>query len=103
MNACPGVRLESTSAPSALALTDSMKDLTTGSATSASSSATRASRSVSATLSSVMRPRPRRVSMVRDRRAVSLSNMASRKAGAGGAIIGAQAGLFPLRPAKLLC
>jgi len=64
-----GVRLASTSAPSALALTDSMNDLTTGSATSASSSATRASRSVSATFSSVIRPRPRRFSMVRERRA----------------------------------
>ena len=64
MNACPGVRLEATSAPSALALTDSMKVLTTGSATSASSSATRTSRSASAMLSSVMRPRPRRVSSV---------------------------------------
>jgi len=29
MNACPGVRLASTSAPSALALTDSMNDFTT--------------------------------------------------------------------------
>src|SRR6266853_5561543 len=75
MNACPGVRLASTSAPSALALTDSMNAFTTGSATSASSSATRASRSVAATFSSVMRPRPRRFSMVRARRAVSWSNM----------------------------
>ena len=56
MKACPGVRLESTSAPSALAFTASMKLLTTGSATSASSSAMRASRSVSPTFSSVMRP-----------------------------------------------
>ena len=76
MNACPGVRLASTSAPSAFALTDSMNVLTTGSATSASSSATRTSRSVSATLSSVMRPRPRRFSMARDSRAVRLSNIA---------------------------
>ena len=65
MKACPGVRLRGTSAPSALALTASMKLLTTGSATSASSSAMRTSRSVSATLSSVMRPRPRRPSTVR--------------------------------------
>ena len=48
MNAWPGVRLEATSAPSALAFTASMKLLMTGSATSASSSATRTSRSVSA-------------------------------------------------------
>ncbi len=41
--------------------TASMKRLTTGSATSASSSAMRTSRSVAATFSSVMRPRPRRL------------------------------------------
>src|SRR6266853_5179906 len=86
MNACPGVRLVSTSAPSALALTDSMNAFTTGSATSASSSATRASRSVAATFSSVMRPRPRRFSMVRARRAVRWSNMTW--AGVGVSIIG---------------
>src|SRR6202163_3258313 len=94
MNACPGVRLASTSAPSALALTDSMNDFTTGSATSASSSATRASRSVSATFSSVIRPRPRRFSMVRDRRAVRWSNMTS-AGGVGIGIIGSW-GRFPL-------
>ena len=65
MKACPGVRLESTSAPSAFDLTASMKLLTTGRATSASRSATRASRSASPTFSSVMRPRPRRFSSVR--------------------------------------
>src|SRR6185437_4466469 len=75
MKACPGVRLEATSAPTAFCLTDSMNVLMTGSATSASSSATRTSRKVSPTFSSVMRPRPRRESMVRPSRAVRLSNM----------------------------
>src|ERR1700681_592603 len=87
MNACPGVRLASTSAASALALTDSMNDFTT-------SSATRASRSVSATFSSVIRPRPRRFSRVRDRRAVRWSNMTS-AGGVGIGIIGSW-GRFPL-------
>src|SRR5688572_7713768 len=74
--ACPGVRLAVTSAPSAFCLTRSMKVLTTGSATSASSSAMRTSRSDSPTFSSVMRPRPRRVSTVRLSRAVRFSNRA---------------------------
>src|SRR5262249_18802501 len=52
-----------------------MKLLTTGSATSASSNATRTSRSVSATFSSVTRPRPRMTCTARPRRSVNLSNM----------------------------
>ena len=75
MKAWPGVRLEATSAPSALALTDSMNAFTTGRATSASSSATRTSRSVALRFSAVIRPLPRRLSMARPRRAVRLSNM----------------------------
>src|SRR5258708_1020272 len=75
IKAWPGVRLEATSAPRAFALTDSINVLMTGSATSASSRATRTSRMDSPILSSVMRPRPRRFSMVRDSRAVRLSNM----------------------------
>ena len=46
-SAWPGVRLPTTSSPSAPARTASMKCFTTGSATSASSSATRTSRSAS--------------------------------------------------------
>src|SRR3546814_2139738 len=48
---------------------------TTGSATSASSSAIRTSRSASLMLDSLRRPRPRRRSMVPDRRWVRDSNM----------------------------
>src|SRR6185437_4129991 len=75
MKAWPGVRLEATSTPTALALTASIKTFTTGSATSASSSATRTSSRVSVTFSSLIRPLPRRFSMLRARRAVKLSNM----------------------------
>ena len=74
--ACPGERLAVTSAPSAFCFTRSMKALTTGNATSASSSAMRTSRRLSETFSSVMRPRPRRVSTVRDRRVVRFSKSA---------------------------
>jgi len=48
-----------TSSPSALARTDSMNCFTTGSATSASSSATRTSRSASWMFASVSRASPR--------------------------------------------
>src|SRR6516165_3293771 len=75
-----------------------MKAFTTGSATSASSNAMRVSRSVSATFSSVMRPRPRRFSTVRDSRAVRLSNMGSRRArGRAGDYRGLRR-VFPSRP-----
>src|SRR6185437_7005812 len=84
MKACPGVRLVDTSAPSALVLTLSMKLLTTGRATSASISAMRTSRSVSATFSSVTRPRPRSVCTVRFSRSVNLSNIRVEPAMAGG-------------------
>ena len=63
---CPGLRLVATSAPSAFSRTASMKDLTTGSATSASSSAMRTSRRVSPMFSSVMRPLPVRFWTVRE-------------------------------------
>ncbi len=55
-----------------------MNSRTTGSATSASSSAMRTSRSVSLTLSSVRRPRPLILRGVRDKRSVKLSNIVSR-------------------------
>src|ERR1700761_1089728 len=60
MKAWPGVRLLVTSMPTARARTASVKVFTTGSATSASSSARRTSRTVSEILSSVSRPRPDR-------------------------------------------
>src|SRR5438132_1685449 len=52
-----------------------MKVLTTGSATSASSSARRTSRRVSAMLSSVRRPRPRSELAALESRSVRLENM----------------------------
>ena len=61
-----------------------MKLLTTGNATSASSSAMRTSRRVSATFSSVTRPRPRRPCTAAARRSVSLSNIVQ---GCGGAAL----------------
>ncbi len=60
-----------------------MNSRTTGSATSASSSAMRTSRSVSLTLSSVRRPRPLILRSVRDKRSVKLSNIVSRRGGNG--------------------
>ena len=54
----PGLRLPSTSWPSAFSFTRAMKSRTTGRATSASSRAMRTSRSMSATLLSVMRAWP---------------------------------------------
>ena len=74
ISAWPGVRLLWISCPTTCALTSSMKVLTTGSATSASSSAMRTWRRVSAMFSSVSRPRPRRPSTTDARRAESLSN-----------------------------
>ena len=67
----PGCKEPSTSRPSAFSLTRAMKSRTTGSATSASSKAMRTSRSISATLSSVMRDWPRKVLTRRDSLSVS--------------------------------
>src|SRR5712675_1624866 len=75
IRACPGFRLALTSVPSARSLTASIKRFTTGSATSASSSAMRTSRSVAAIFSSVSRPRPRSVAMAALKRALSWSNI----------------------------
>src|SRR5258708_13512845 len=75
MNACPGVRLFVTSTPTARALTASVKLLTTGSATSASSSARRTSRTVSEMLSSESRPRPDKDFSAAPRLLVNLSNI----------------------------
>jgi hypothetical protein len=75
MKAWPGVRLFITSVPIARARAASVKDFTTGTATSASSRAMRTWRSVSAMFSSVSRPRPRRASMAWPSRLLSVSNM----------------------------
>ena len=75
MNACPGVRLFVTSTPTARALTASVKLLTTGNATSASSSARRTSRTVSEMLSSVSRPRPDSDLSAAERLLVNRSNI----------------------------
>ncbi len=75
-SACPGESEPATSAPSALSLTRAMKSRTTGSATSASSSAMRTSRSISCTLASVMRAWPRIVLTRRLMRSVREEAMA---------------------------
>ena len=75
IRAWPGVRLVSTSWPTARTLMRSIRADTTGSATSASSSAMRTSRVASRMFSSVRRPRPRRRCRVPERRWVSDSNM----------------------------
>src|SRR6202789_3285288 len=75
MNACSGVRLFVTSTPTARALTASVKLFTTVSATSASSSARRTSRTVAEILSSVSRPRPESDFSAEERLAVKRSNI----------------------------
>ena len=75
MKAWPGVRLLVTSTPTARALTASVKVLTTDNATSASSSASRTCRTVSAMLSSVRWPRPESAPSALDKPEVSRSNM----------------------------
>ena len=76
MTICPGAIERRTCAPIAFSLTVSTKSLTTGSATSASSSAIRTSRSAAVTSASLSAPR--RVSWPRTspRRSCKLSNMA---------------------------
>ena len=74
-SAWPGERLVMTSSPSAFSLTRAMNSRTTGSATSASSSAMRTSRSISAVLASVRRASPRMVLTTRASRWVRLSSM----------------------------
>src|SRR5690606_3890713 len=75
IRAWPGVSDLSTSWPTARTLIRSIRACTTGRATSASSSAMRTSRVASRMFSSVSRPRPRRRSMVPDRRWGRDSNM----------------------------
>jgi hypothetical protein len=74
-SAWPGVRLRSTSWPSALTCTRWISACTTGNATSASSSAMRTSRNASRMFDSVSRPLPRRRWTVAERRWLSDSNM----------------------------
>src|SRR3546814_704012 len=75
IRAWPGVSDLSTSWPTARTLMRWTTACTTGNATSASSSAIRTSRRASLMLDSLRRPRPRRRSMVPDRRWVRDSNM----------------------------
>src|SRR6266403_1349144 len=76
-SACPGVRLPSTSCPRARSRTRAMKSRTTGSATSASSSARRTSRSMSWVFASVRRVWPRICLAMRASRSVSCSSIGS--------------------------
>src|SRR5712691_11312779 len=77
-SAWPGVRLPITSSPSAASRTRAMKSRTTGSATSASSSARRTSRSAPWMFASARRASPRIVLAIRDRRSVRLSSTGGR-------------------------
>ncbi len=77
-SAWPGESEPSTSWPTALSRTAVMNCLTTGSATSASSKASRISRRASWMLFSVRRASPRSVFMARPSRCVRLSNMGIR-------------------------
>ena len=74
--AWPGVRLPTTSWPSAFSRTRATKSRTTGRATSASSSAMRISRSISWVLDSVSRASPRIVLTTRASRCDRFSSMA---------------------------
>ena len=71
----PGVTERKTSEPTARWRTLSMNDLTTGNATSASSSATRTSRSAALTSPSLSDPRLRRRSKISPKRPLSPSNI----------------------------
>ncbi len=75
----PGVTEPSTSAPTARSRTLAMKSFTTGSATSASSSARRTSRSASVTSASLSAPRPRRRSKTPESLLERLSNILASK------------------------
>src|SRR5690606_1998892 len=108
ISAWPGVSDLSTSCPTARTLIRSTSACTTGKATSASSSAMRTSRVASRMFSSVSRPRPRRRSMVPDRRWVSDSNMAETSWKTGPSIIaggrrGSGAGRPPLPGGRGSC
>src|SRR5690349_21353942 len=84
MTCCAGLRLCETSAPSARAFTRSRNALTTGTATSASSSASRISRNVASTSSSLSRPLPRSVVNTASSRSERASNTASAYSGENG-------------------
>ena len=72
---CPGVTERSTSWPTAFSVTWSTKSRATGSATSASSSATRTSRIAERTSASVSAPRPRSLSNTLPSRSLNVSNI----------------------------
>ena len=74
-NACPGVKLETTSSPRAFSLILANNSLMTGNETSASKRARRISRSISAVFSSVSRAWPRMVFTTRLKRSVRFSSM----------------------------
>ena len=73
---CAGFSAPDTSAPAARSLTDAMNARTTGSATSASSSAMRISRAVASMSASVSRPLPRRPLKTLSIRSERVSNTA---------------------------
>ena len=74
MTCWAGLSAPLTSAPRARSLTAAMNSRTTGSATSASSSATRISRAVASMSASESRPLPRRFLNVAERRSCRVSN-----------------------------
>ena len=72
---CPGVTERSTSWPTAFSVTWSTKSRATGSATSASSKATRTSRIAERTSASLSAPRPRSLSNTLPSRSLNVSNI----------------------------
>ncbi len=76
MTCCAGLRALCTSEPRARSLTELMKARTTGSATSASSRASRISRAVASMSASVSRPLPRSLVKIPLSRSLSVSNTA---------------------------
>src|SRR6478736_9889958 len=74
MICCAGLSACATSAPLARSFSALMNSVTTGSATSASSSAVRISRAVASMSASVRRPLPRRFFRDADRRSCRVSN-----------------------------
>ena len=85
MTCCAGLSAWLTSAPRARSLTAPMKALTTGSATSASSSAIRISRAVASMSASDSRPLPRRDVKTLSSRSESVSNIRPQHLGDGAA------------------
>ncbi len=100
-SACPGVSDPITSSPSAFSFTRAMNSRTAGRATSASSSANRTSRSISAVLVSVRRASPRMVLTTLASRWVRLSSMGTvskKRIGSDGYAAG-NASFYPMHSA----